>query len=191
MLEQSTTLAYIIGVALGDGNLSCPNGRAIRLRITCDIKYPGIITEIVTALQQTFPKNKVSVITDKKGACIDVSVYSNKLDHIMPWKVGCGSKIQQQAHVPDWIIGDTNFTKACLKGLLQTDGSIYKDRGYLMVNFTNLSKPLIDDVYLMIETLDFKPKLYSTKQKNGNIKYVVRISRNVKKFIHDINLTKQ
>lgn len=40
-------LSYIVGVALGDGNLSNPNGRALRLRITCDEKYPGIANEMV------------------------------------------------------------------------------------------------------------------------------------------------
>jgi hypothetical protein len=28
--------AYVIGLAIGDGNLSNPSGRAVRLRITCD-----------------------------------------------------------------------------------------------------------------------------------------------------------
>jgi len=42
--------AYLIGVALGDGNLSNPNGRAVRLRITCDTKYPALIAKIRGAL---------------------------------------------------------------------------------------------------------------------------------------------
>ena len=32
--------AYVIGLALGDGNLSKPGPRAVRLRISCDNKYP-------------------------------------------------------------------------------------------------------------------------------------------------------
>lgn len=35
----NTNTAYIIGVAIGDGNLSNSNGRAVRLRVTCDNKY--------------------------------------------------------------------------------------------------------------------------------------------------------
>jgi hypothetical protein len=35
--------AYVLGLAIGDGNLSNPNGRAVRLRITCDTKYPILI----------------------------------------------------------------------------------------------------------------------------------------------------
>jgi hypothetical protein len=38
--------AYVIGLAIGGGNLSNPNGRAVRLRITCDTKYPALIARI-------------------------------------------------------------------------------------------------------------------------------------------------
>ena len=41
--------AYVVGVAIGDGNLSNPNGRAVRLRITCDKKYPALIARIRAA----------------------------------------------------------------------------------------------------------------------------------------------
>ena len=191
MIEKSATLAYIIGVALGDGNLSCPNGRATRLRVTCDNKYPNVIKEIRNALVEIFPSNRVAIVTNRKGTCIDISVYSNKLNFIMPWQVGMGTKIIQQTHVPNWILNNSEFSKACLKGLIQTDGSIYYDRGYIMINFTNLIKPLIDDVYTMIEELKFKPKLYQSTQSNGNIKYVVCLSKSVPEFITQINLTKK
>jgi hypothetical protein len=54
--------AYVIGVAIGDGNLSSPNGRAVRLRITCDTKYPVLIAKIRSALETLLPRNKVSVV---------------------------------------------------------------------------------------------------------------------------------
>ena len=190
MIEKSATLAYIVGVALGDGNLSCPNGRAVRLLISCDTKYPNIIKDIVINLQNILPDNKVSLCKHSSAHCIDVSVYSNKLNHIIPWTVGAGTKIDQQAHVPTWIIEISEFSKSCLRGLLQTDGSIYLDRKYLMVNFTNLIQPLITDVHSMILNLEFKPRVYSSIQKNGNRKYVVRLSSNVEKFIDLIKLSK-
>ena len=61
-LNQDKNLqAYIIGLAIGDGNLSNPNGRAVRLRITCDNKYPGLIDRIARSLQKLLPKNKVGL----------------------------------------------------------------------------------------------------------------------------------
>lgn len=189
-MAYDTRLAYIIGVALGDGNLSSPNGRATRLRITCDKKYPNLISEIYEALASNFPENRVSLVLSRKDNCIDISVYSNKLNGIMPWKVNRGSKIDQHAHVPEWIATDPKYMKACLKGLFQTDGSIYHDRGYTMVNFTNLIKPLTDDVERMITALNYKPHVYSSLQSNGKSKFVVRVSKDVSSFISEIGLVK-
>lgn len=58
VITKTSEPAYIIGVALGDGNLSCPNGRAVRLRVTCDKRYPNIIKAIIINLEIIFPKTK-------------------------------------------------------------------------------------------------------------------------------------
>ena len=50
-VNDKNTLAYIIGVAIGDGNLSNPNGRAVRLRVTCDTKYEFIIKQVKSNIQ--------------------------------------------------------------------------------------------------------------------------------------------
>lgn len=42
--------SYIVGLAIGYGNLSNPNGRATRLSITCDKKYPKFIGHISDSL---------------------------------------------------------------------------------------------------------------------------------------------
>ena len=70
--------AYVIGLAIGDGNLTNPNGRAVRLRITCDTKYPALISRISRALTELLPKNKVSIVRGN-GNYVNVSVYSNHL----------------------------------------------------------------------------------------------------------------
>lgn len=188
-MEQSEDLAYIIGAALGDGNLSCPNGRAIRLRITCDAKYPDLIKNITHTLRQLFPKNKVSHIM-RADHCIDISLYSNKLNLCMPWKVGHGSKYNQRARVPNWIQKDNKFMKTCLRGLIQTDGSIYTDRTYKMVNFNNITEDLADDVLNMMVQLGFSPKKYEAIQKDKKVKYSIRLSRDVASFLNQISLYK-
>jgi len=189
-IKDKENLAYVIGVALGDGNLSNPNKRAIRLRVTCDSSYQQTANEITQALKKLLPNNKVSHQRGPKDSYFNISVYSNKLGDYMPWKVGYGSKFVQQAHVPKWITTNKKFTRACLRGLIQTDGSIYMDRGYRMINFTNIILPLAEDTKSMIEELGYKPHLYNTMQKTGNIKYTVRLSVNVDKFIAEIKLSK-
>ena len=71
-------LAYIVGVALGDGNLSNPNGRAVRLRISCDTRYPKIQHEIIKNIKILLPKNSIGIVKRPRH-CNDISVYSNKL----------------------------------------------------------------------------------------------------------------
>ncbi|MHB1163143.1 MAG: LAGLIDADG family homing endonuclease [Minisyncoccota bacterium] len=186
--KQREKLAYLIGVALGDGNLSNPNGRAIRLRVSCFSGYPKIADEILQTIRVLLPQNKVSIV-ERQGRCFDISVYSNKLEAWMPWKAGNGSKIEQQAHVPEWILANLKFSKACLRGLIQTDGCIYIDRGYQMVNFTNNIEVLALDARKIMEDLGFNPNF--SKIRNGrNLKYTVRISRDAKRFIRTLRLYK-
>ncbi|MFT5037046.1 MAG: DNA-binding transcriptional regulator WhiA [Candidatus Azotimanducaceae bacterium] len=189
--DKSIVLAYIVGVALGDGNLSNPNGRATRLRVTCDANYPKMALEIQDALSKLFPDNKVSIQPGPKTSYFNISIYSNKLNDYIPWQVNKGPKTKQKPHVPDWILADATYTKACLRGLIQTDGSIYTDRGYRMVNFTNNIKALAEDVLNTITELGYSPHMYQTMQKSGNIKYTVRLSKEVDRFISEIELSKK
>jgi DNA-binding transcriptional regulator WhiA len=183
-------LAYIIGVALGDGNLSRPNGRATRLRITCDAKYPIMASNIADALTILLPDNRVSIVrTPGTDTYFNISVYSNKLDEWMPWKVGRGSKFEQNARVPEWIKHDSELTKECLRGLIQTDGSIYRDRGYLMINFCNNSQALAEDVYTMLKSVGFQPRITSTQDRT-HLKHTVRLAKETNRLIEDLQLIK-
>lgn len=187
-LQNKHALAYIIGVALGDGNLSNPNKRAVRLRITCDLKYPLIIDEIIENLKIIAPQNKINIVK-KRSKAVDVTCYSNGWEKTLGWNVG--HKLKQKVRVPDWIKRDEEYIKSCLRGLLQTDGSIYFDRGYKMINFVNHGKQLAKDVFDMLESLGFRPRLSILKPMNGNKKYTVRIARDSEKCIKMLDLRKE
>lgn len=181
--------AYIIGVSLGDGNLSCPNGRAARLRITCDIAYPLVGKEIKSALHVLFPKNKVSYVR-RSDNCFDISIYSNKLNDLLPWKLGRGTKIEQHAHVPDWILREKKYSLACLRGLIQTDGYVYTDRGYKMMQFVSCTEELSQDVFTIISDLGYAPRMYKIPTRTL-FKYVVRLSKNTNDFLCETKISKR
>jgi hypothetical protein len=176
--------AYVIGLAIGDGNLSNPNGRAVRLRITCDTKYPALIRKISCSLKQLLPENRVSLV-GSKGNYLNVSVYSNHLEALLGWKASGGSKHRQCVEVPGWVCGDRSLSIPCLRGLIETDGAIYKDRGYPMVIFSTVIANLAQQVYVMIQELGFCPHLYRTRQcpTNASFKYQVRLSQDVPAFL--------
>ncbi len=179
-------LAYLIGIGLGDGNLSKPNGRTVRLRVSCDLKYPFLITEIIAAIQYVLPESKVGVV-ERPGQWIDISSHSNYWEGILGWKVGQGPKHEQNVRIPDWIWCQERYVKACLRGLIETDGSIYYDRGYPMVMFVNIVKGLAYDVETMMKWLGFNPHTYTFMPRskfNSRKIYHVRLSKNVQEFLN-------
>jgi len=127
---------------------------AARLRISCDTIYPKLIDKITYSLRQLLPKNKVSIVSWTKR-CLDISCLSNHWEPLLGWSAKLGSKAEQHASVPLWIKQDNDYKIHCLRGLLETDGSIYIDRGYPMVMFTATIPELARDVYEMIASLHF------------------------------------
>jgi hypothetical protein len=176
--------ACVIGLAIGDGNLSNPNGRAVRLRITCDTKYPELIAKIRDALQRLLPNNKVTLVPSK-GNYVNVSVYSNRLEPLLGWQALSGSKQRQRVHVPSWICESRALSIHCLRGLIETDGAVYHDRGYPMVIFSTAMPDLAKQVDQMIRDLGFRCRLYATRRSSERTphKYQVRLSRDVSTFL--------
>ncbi len=188
MSQDKKNLAYVIGVALGDGNLSNPNGRATRLRITCDTKYKNLIKKIFSAIQELLPTNKVSIIKRAKTFC-DISCYSNRWENWLGWKAKGGPKYKQNITVPGWIRRNKKYSISCLRGLLETDGSIYQDRGYKMVNFVTIIPGLAENVIKMIKNLGFNANIYKINSRHST-RYNIRLAKDVNNFIQIINFVK-
>jgi hypothetical protein len=119
------------------------------------------------------------------GNYVNISVYSNTLEGLLGWRASGGSKQQQQIGVPEWILADLCFVVPCLRGLIETDGCIYVDRGYPMVMFSTVVPGLARQVFAMIEALEFAPHIYGIRDRASGrvIKYQVRLSRNVRPFL--------
>jgi hypothetical protein len=161
----------------------------VRLRISCDIKYPGIIRKIEKSLQAILPNAKTSLVK-RKANCKDISCYSNSLLDFLPWDYRLGPKHAQPLKIPTWITVNTLFIKHCLCGLIQTDGSIYSDRGYLMVNFTTVNKELASDFIKLIGILGFECKKYEISKNLKRPRFTIRITKRVSEFIKLIALFK-
>ncbi len=176
-------LAYVIGLALGDGTLS-NHIRTVRLRITCDIRYPRLIKKIRRSVQALLPNNKVSIVRRPEN-CVDISCYSNHWEGILGWRAGRGSKIDQKVSVPSWIKDSDQSKVHCLRGLIETDGSIYVDRGYPMVMFTSVIPQLARDVHVMMLSLDFASRFYEIERTEYPHRpvYHVRLSKKVPDFL--------
>jgi hypothetical protein len=187
MSQDKNLQAYVVGLAIGDGNLS-KFPRTARLRVTCSDKYPKLIERIRNAIQELFPQNKVSIV-ERVENCTDISCYSTQWEELLGWRASDGSKVKQLVRVPEWIKDDVSYAKQCLKGLIETDGCIYIDRGYKMVNFVTAIEGLAHDVGEMIKFIGFKPNIQEIHRPNMQ-KYTIRISKRTQEFIDLIDLHK-
>lgn len=189
---QNIALAYVVGVACGDGNLSNPNTRAVRLRVTCDAKHPGIIERVHENISIILPHNKISTVTNRNGNCVDVSYYSNQWPRLLGWNDYDGSKNIQNIGIPSWIKQRKIYQNRCIRGLIESDGSIYCDRGYRMVNIVTTIPTLADDAATMIRDIGFLPHVYEIQANDSRRlpRFNIRISKHSNKFIETIGCKK-
>jgi len=79
-----------------------------------------------------------------------------------------GNKVKNQVGIPGWIDKNIEYSKACLRGLIDTDGSFYQHRygsgakkyNYLKLCFSNCSKPLLNSVLMILRRLKLKAYLH-------------------------------
>jgi DNA-binding transcriptional regulator WhiA len=190
-IVDKVTTAYVIGIAMGDGNLSNPNGRAVRLRITCDKKYPKLISKIERNIMAIAPHNKVSRVYRQNDNSVDISCYSNDWENVLGWKAKNGPKFKQKIFVPPWITKNKKYSRACLCGLFETDGSIFKDRKYLTVNFVTQIPSLAESVRIMLENLSYKASMQKLLLWNNQEKFTFRIHKKAREFINEIGIEKK
>lgn len=141
--------AYILGMYLGDGNISKVRN-VHHLRITLDAKYPDIIQRCSDNLKQLFPKNAVSVAQrfhEDRLSCVDVSLYYKDLSEFFP-QHGAGKKHTRPIVLEDWqqrIIDQ--YPLEFWRGLYHSDGSrsqnIVYGRDYPRYQFANVSSDIV------------------------------------------------
>lgn len=151
MVPQAS-YAYLLGMYLGDGAIS-RHARTWRLRITLDMKWPGIISSCEAAMRTVFAQNRVSrVRPDPKANCLVVGVYSKQAVCLFP-QHGAGPKHLRRIQLAAWqtkVVQER--PQEFLRGLIHSDGCRFINRvtvkgsayEYPRYNFTNASAEIRD-----------------------------------------------
>ena len=158
---RSPELAEFIGIIVGDGGLPGNHQLTITFNNKTDYEYAEYICNILKrlfSLSYYIRKRK-----DSNGADIVVSS-SNLIEFLLKQGLVKGNKVRNQIRVPNWIYERLEYRIACLRGLIDTDGSLYfhryisnfKPYTYLKLCFTNRSKPLLNFVFNTLSKLNYK-----------------------------------
>jgi hypothetical protein len=115
--------AYLLGMYLGDGDITRSGNRCYRLRITADASYPGVIAECAAAMQAVVPRNRVSVRRRTNGErAVEISAYSKAWPQLIP-QHGPGKKHLRRIVLARWQEDIVNaHPQMFLRGLLHSDG---------------------------------------------------------------------
>lgn len=189
--KKDEKLAEFVGVVLGDGNLNYyKKGKKIgvyQIKIAGDyIRDKEYHLLYLKRLCEKIFNLKINEITNPKHNERFLVIYSKQLvEFFISMGIFPGDKIKNQSTIPKWISINRSYLRACLRGLIDTDGSIFrmsnKDFNLIRIGFTNHNKKLLEDTRTSFIKLDFHP----SKIINGRQFYISR-QEEIKRYIKEI-----
>lgn len=161
-------LAEFVGIILGDGNIS---DYAVRITLDsiADKDYIEYVSKLIIKLFDIKPK----ILKHKKYRAVDVVMYRrNIVDFCISLGLKVGDKIKQGVDIPEWIKQNTEYSKACVRGLVDTDGCVFrhsyivngKKYSYIKIAFTSKNLSILDSVKRILINLGFHVRI--TKDSN-------------------------
>lgn len=163
-LIKNERLAELVGIILGDGHIDKHSrDRGDRfisnyyVSVTLHENEELIIQKVERLLSACLNREtKRETLKDIKA--VNIKIYGKEVvEALESIDLEAGNKVEKQVSVPEWIKEERNLSKACLRGLIDTDGSIYERKeGERIVYFKNRSKPLLKDFSEMCEKFDIR-----------------------------------
>lgn len=196
--KESEELAEFYGIMLGDGNAHKTGFYKSRndkrgtymIRVVGDSRYDEyyLFNYIKFLIEKLFDIKTHSGKFKKQNA-IYIEAHSYRLIEFLESKdFKSGNKIKNKLGIPYWIYKNDSYLKACLKGLIDTDGSIHrmskKDPNLLRISFTNYNPKLINDTRNSFIKLGFHPsKIILNKQ------FFLSRQEEIYKYLKEINFS--
>lgn len=124
MIRVNSETAELVGIMLGDGNMN-RTGDSYEMRVILnkkEIAYAERICGIIGRVLGYSPK----ISFRKVKNVIDVKLQrKNAVNSMFILGLDYGNRIKKQTPVPRWIFSREDFMRACLRGLIDTDGTCY------------------------------------------------------------------
>ena len=166
--RKSAQLAEFVGILMGDGGISARQV-VITLHSETDREFADYYRNLCSELFGVRPR--ISKIKRWKAINLAISrtdlvEYCNRLG------LPIGDKIKQGLDVPAWIKENKAYSRACLRGLVDTDGSVFDHRyrvngkqyTYKKLDFCTLSRPLLESAYKIFLANGMKPYIAQGKK---------------------------
>jgi len=162
----SEELAEFCGIMLGDGCISKYQVK-ITLNSAEEFEYGAYIVSLILNLFGIHPTLTRRLTTNAFDIVISRIGIVDFLTETCGLKLG--NKVEQSADIPEWIKENKKYLRGCMRGLFDTDGSVFthryvskgKEYRYKKIGFTSLSMPLLDSVYKLLNDQGLKARFGS------------------------------
>lgn len=163
--QKSNELAELVGIILGDGGIT---GWQLKISLNKETEpeYVEFVTGLIAFLFKEPPKKYYFEGRGKK-VCVLCLGGVSLIEFLEQIGLKIGNKVLLQVGVPNWILINRNYSIACLRGLVDTDGCIYSHshttKGFPCLNYgltlTNHSKPLLNFTHTVLLKEGFTSKI--------------------------------
>lgn len=182
-------LAEFIGILLGDGGIQNLQ-LSITLNSVVDSDYIKYVGKLIYELFQYSPT--ISSRYPVKATVLLISCV-NFISELLKLGMKVGDKVKQQVDVPTWIKNDPTLSRWCLRGMMDTDGGVFrntytingKSYSYLKICFSNLSQPLRHFAHKVLSNYNLSPSYV------GNNQVWVASEKNAYKYMEIIGSSNQ
>lgn len=182
--EKSEKLAEFFGIILGDGNII---RKQMRVVVNKNEKmYLGYVQKLVKDLfdlESKIHKHSRGGFENSRDTALELCISSISLvKFCVENGLKIGNKIENQANIPRWCFENDKYLKGCVRGLFDTDGSVYpNNKRWKQICWKMSEKSKIpNSIYQGLKQLGFHP--------NKNIDNRVNLTRTkeVHKFFDEI-----
>ncbi len=120
--KYSTALAEFFGIMIGDGGINNPWQANISLNSIKDAKYSEYVCSLCYKLFGIVP-----VVRKRKTRnTLVLSLASTSVvDFLVRQGLVRGNKLKSGLKIPEWILEKSSYKRACVRGLVDTDGCIF------------------------------------------------------------------
>lgn len=191
-MELTAKHAELVGLHFGDGSLiQRKNTDRLRFQLRGDATsdrehYESFIIPLCNELIG-FPilGKLVCTILDKKLNSFGVSIESNKLKNFFE-ELCVPVGVKEELPIPKWIMDNSEFSKAFVRGLFDTDGNIYYKKNNTaksnlntvgLVSIVSTSNALILDSSKILNNLEIKHYIKKYVKKEEKNAYKIEIYR--------------
>jgi len=156
-------LAEFIGIYLGDGTMT-----KHQLRIVGDSRFDKLYFDYISKLVSELFGLKTSVLKQKNTNTSLLVIYSKNLCDFLNknFNLKPGDKIRNRNIIPKKVLHNRDLSKACLRGLIDTDGSVSRrgrNGSQFCIQFTSHNKELLKQVNMIGRNL----KIFTFSDKTG------------------------